>query len=150
MQAIECKSQLLIENNSFFGEFSDCRMAANTDSLSQTPPYDKHPMVNTLGTLTAIVLAFSAFVAHKNKGEFKIQVAAVEKQNDDKTVNTETFKGLLADIAELRAKEKEAKGKRDGLRAELEKQTAANDAVQAEIDNKQKELDSTKNEVTDA
>lgn len=150
MQAIECKSQLLIENNSFFGEFSDCRMAANTDSLSQTPPYDKHPMVNTLGTLTAIVLAFSAFVAHKNKGEFKIQVAAVEKQNADKTENTKTFNGLLADIAKLEATKTEAEGKRDGLRAEVKKQTAANDAVQAEIDNKQKELDSTKNEVADA
>ena len=125
-------------------------MPANTDSLIPTPPYDKHPMVNTLGTLTAIVLAFSAFVAHKNKGEFEIQVGKVNTESDRKGTNTETFKGLRDEITELEATQTEAIEDRDGLRSEVEKQTTANNAVQAEIDTKQKELDSTKNEVADA
>ena len=125
-------------------------MPANTDSLIPTPPYDKHPMVNTLGTLTAIVLAFSAFVAHKNKGEFEIQVGKVNAESDRKGMNTKTFKGLREKITELEATQTEAIEERDGLRSEVEKQTTANNAVQAEIDTRQKELDSTKNEVADA
>ncbi len=150
MKAIECKSRPVIKNNSFFGEFSDCRMPANTDSLIPTPPYDKHPMVNTLGTLTAIVLAFSAFVAHKNKGEFEIQVGNVNAESDRKGINTETFMRYRDEITELEATKTEAIEERDGLRSEVEKQTTANSAVEAEILTRQKELNSTKNEVADA
>ncbi len=125
-------------------------MPANTDSLIPTPPYDKHPMVNTLGTLTAIVLAFSAFVAHKNKGEFEIQVGNVNAESDRKGINTETFMRYRDEITELEATKTEAIEERDGLRSEVEKQTTANSAVEAEILTRQKELNSTKNEVADA
>ena len=150
MQAIECKRRAVIKNNSFFGEFSDCRMAAKIGSLSQTPPHDKHPMVNTLGTLTVIVLAFSAFVAVKNKEEFEKQDSATEKQSLDKDENTKTFNGLLDDIKVLKVETETAETKRDGLRGEVEKQTKANAVVDAEIKTKQSELDSTKSEVADA
>ena len=125
-------------------------MPANTDSLIPTPPYDKHPMVNTLGTLTAIVLAFSAFVAHKNKGEFEIQVGNVNAESDRKGINTKTFMRYRDEITELEATKTEAIEERDGLRSEVEKQTTANSAVEAEILTRQKELNSTKNEVADA
>ena len=150
MQAIECKSRVVLKNNSFFGEFSDCRMTANTDSLLQTPPHDKHPMVNTLGTLTAIVLAFSAFVAYKNKGAFEAQVEQVKAEESDQARLTNSYQGLRGEITALEATKEEASEERDGLRGEVEKQTTANAAVQAEIDTTQKELDSTKNEVADA
>ena len=87
MQAIECKRRALLGNNSFFGEFSDCRMPVKTGSLSQTPPHDKYPMVNTLGILTAIVLAFSAFVALKNKELFEKAVIDTEQQAKNRDRN---------------------------------------------------------------
>jgi uncharacterized small protein (DUF1192 family) len=150
MQAIECKSRAVNNNNSFFGEFSDCRMPVNTSSLLETPPYDKHPMVNTLGTLTAIVLAFSAFVAWKNSKVFEQTVSEIELKEDDKKTNSETYKGLVSKITELEATRDGATKERDSLRGEVEKQTGANGAIQAEIDTKEKELASTKSEVADA
>ena len=45
-------------------------------------------MVNTLGILTAIVLAFSAFVALKNKELFEKAVIDTEDQEKDKETNT--------------------------------------------------------------
>lgn len=107
-------------------------------------------MVNTLGTLTVIVLAFSAFVAVKNKEEFEKQDSATEKQSLDKDENTKTFNGLLDDIKVLKVETETAETKRDGLRGEVEKQTKANAVVDAEIKTKQSELDSTKSEVADA
>tara|TARA_S200000501_G_scaffold243639_2_gene228106 strand:+ start:3671 stop:4585 length:915 start_codon:yes stop_codon:yes gene_type:complete len=150
MQAIECKRRALLKNNSFFGEFSDCRMPVKTGSLSQTPPHDKYPMVNTLGILTAIVLAFSAFVALKNKELFEKAVIDTEDQEKDKETNTNTYKGLVTEIEGLEAVREKAEASRDGLRAEVGKQTEANGAVESQIKTKETELASTKAEVADA
>ena len=150
MQAIESKRRALLENNSFFGEFSDCRMPVKTGSLPQTPPHDKYPMVNTLGILTAIVLAFSAFVALKNKELFEKAVSDTAKQAIDKETNTNTYNGLIEDIKGLEAIREKAEASRDGLRAEVGKQTEANRAVESQIKTKETELASTKAEVADA
>ncbi|HAE20248.1 MAG TPA: hypothetical protein DCG41_13605 [Verrucomicrobiales bacterium] len=150
MQAIECKRRALLKNNSFFGEFSDCRMPVKTGSLSQTPPHDKYPMVNTLGILTAIVLAFSAFVALKNKELFEKAVIDTEDQEKDKETNTNTYNGLVKEIEGLEAVREKAEASRDGLRAEVGKQTEANGAVESQIKTKETELASTKAEVADA
>ncbi|HCQ78752.1 MAG TPA: hypothetical protein DIV46_02145 [Verrucomicrobiales bacterium] len=150
MQAIESKRRALLENNSFFGEFSDCRMPVKTGSLPQTPPHDKYPMVNTLGILTAIVLAFSAFVALKNKELFEKAVSDTAKQAIDKETNTNTYNGLIEDIKGLEAIREKAEASRDGLRAEVGKQTEANGAVESQIKTKETELASTKAEVADA
>jgi uncharacterized small protein (DUF1192 family) len=150
MQAIECKRRALLENNSFFGEFSDCRMPVKTGSLSQTPPHDKYPMVNTLGILTAIVLAFSAFVALKNKELFENAVIETARQAKNKETNTENYDGLVTEIKGFEDTRDKAEASRDGLRAEVKKQTEANGAVESQIKTKETELASTKAEVADA
>tara|TARA_B100001057_G_scaffold217858_1_gene218003 strand:- start:2314 stop:3228 length:915 start_codon:yes stop_codon:yes gene_type:complete len=150
MQAIECKRRALLKNNSFFGEFSDCRMPVKTGSLFQTPPHDKYPMVNTLGILTAIVLAFSAFVALKNKELFEKAVIDTEQQKTDKKSLTSTYNGLVEDINELEAIREKAEASRDDLRSEVKKQTEANGAVESQIKTNETELASTKAEVADA
>lgn len=125
-------------------------MPVKTGSLSQTPPHDKYPMVNTLGILTAIVLAFSAFVAWKNKELFEKAVSDTAKQAIDKETNTNTYNGLLDEIKGLKAIREKAEASRDGLRAEVAKQTEANGAVESQIKTKETELASTKAEVADA
>ena len=125
-------------------------MPVKTGSLSQTPPHDKYPMVNTLGILTAIVLAFSAFVALKNKELFEKAVIDTEDQEKDKETNTNTYKGLVTEIEGLEAVREKAEASRDGLRAEVGKQTEANGAVESQIKTKETELASTKAEVADA
>jgi uncharacterized small protein (DUF1192 family) len=150
MQAIECKSRVVNNNNSFFGEFSDCRMPVITSSLLETPPHDKHPMVNILGTLTAIVLAFSAFVALKNKGLFEKAVKDTDLLTDQKSENKSSYDSLVANISKLEGTRKNAEAARDGLRAEVGKQAEANGAVESQIKTKETELASTKAEVADA
>ncbi|MDB4687123.1 hypothetical protein OAE85_02045 [Akkermansiaceae bacterium] len=125
-------------------------MPVKTGSLSQTPPHDKYPMVNTLGILTAIVLAFSAFVALKNKELFEKAVIDTEDQEKDKETNTNTYNGLVTEIKGLEAVREKAEASRDGLRAEVGKQTEANGAVESQIKTKETELASTKAEVADA
>ncbi len=125
-------------------------MPVKTGSLSQTPPHDKYPMVNTLGILTAIVLAFSAFVALKNKELFEKAVIDTEDQEKDKETNTNTYNGLVKEIEGLEAVREKAEASRDGLRAEVGKQTEANGAVESQIKTKETELASTKAEVADA
>ena len=125
-------------------------MPVKTGSLSQTPPHDKYPMVNTLGILTAIVLAFSAFVALKNKELFEKAVSDTAKEAIDKETNTNTYNGLLKDIEGLEAIREEAEASRDNLRAEVKKQTEGNGAVESQIKAKEADLASTKAEVADA
>ena len=125
-------------------------MPVKTGSLFQTPPHDKYPMVNTLGILTAIVLAFSAFVALKNKELFEKAVIDTEQQKTDKKSLTSTYNGLVEDINELEAIREKAEASRDDLRAEVKKQTEANGAVESQIKTNETELASTKAEVADA
>ena len=125
-------------------------MPVKTGSLSQTPPHDKYPMVNTLGILTAIVLAFSAFVALKNKKLFEKAVSDTEQQARDKKTNENTYNKYLESIEGLKAIREKAEASRDSLRAEVGKQTEANGAVESQIKTKETELASTKAEVADA
>lgn len=125
-------------------------MPVKTGSLFQTPPHDKYPMVNTLGILTAIVLAFSAFVALKNKELFEKAVIDTEQQKTDKKSLTSTYNGLVEDINELEAIREKAEASRDDLRSEVKKQTEANGAVESQIKTNETELASTKAEVADA
>ena len=69
--------------------------------LLQTTPYDTKHMANTFGILSALVLAFSAFVAFKNKEEFELQKQATISQENSRKVNTKTFDGLVASITTL-------------------------------------------------
>ena len=125
-------------------------MPVITSSLLETPPHDKHPMVNILGTLTAIVLAFSAFVALKNKGLFEKAVKDTDLLTDQKSENKSSYDTLVADISKLEGTRKNAEAARDGLRAEVGKQAEANGAVESQIKTKETELASTKAEVADA
>lgn len=125
-------------------------MPVITSSLLETPPHDKHPMVNILGTLTAIVLAFSAFVALKNKGLFEKAVKDTDLLTDQKSENKSSYDSLVANISKLEGTRKNAEAARDGLRAEVGKQAEANGAVESQIKTKETELASTKAEVADA
>ena len=107
-------------------------------------------MVNTLGILTAIVLAFSAFVALKNKELFENAVIETARQAKNKETNTENYDGLVTEIKGFEDTRDKAEASRDGLRAEVKKQTEANGAVESQIKTKEAELVSTKAEVADA
>jgi predicted nucleic acid-binding Zn-ribbon protein len=150
MQVIESKTREVSSNNSFFGEFSDCRMPAGASRFIETTPYDTKPMVNTFGILSAIVLAFSAFVAFKNKEEFEKQDIATKAEQGRLETNTKTYKGLVASIKQLESDTADANKSRDDYRAKVEAQDEKNATVQAEIDDKEKELAATKKEVADA
>ncbi|MDB4652952.1 hypothetical protein OAE39_01620, partial [Akkermansiaceae bacterium] len=107
-------------------------------------------MVNTFGILSAIVLAFSAFVAFKNKEEFEKQDIATKAEQGRLETNTKTYNGLLASIKQLEADTAISNESRDGFREKVETQIEKNATVQAEIDDKEKELAATKKEVADA
>lgn len=107
-------------------------------------------MVNTFGILSAIVLAFSAFVAFKNKEEFEKQDIATKAEQGRLETNTKTYNGLLASIKQLEADTAISNESRDGFREKVETQTGKNATIQAEIDDKEKELAATKKEVADA
>lgn len=107
-------------------------------------------MVNTFGILSAIVLAFSAFVAFKNKEEFEKQKIATDAEQGRLETNTKTYNGLLASIKQLESDTVDANKSRDDYRVKVEAQTEKNTTVQSEIDDKEKELASTRKEVADA
>lgn len=125
-------------------------MTAKTGNLYRTSPYDNYPMVNTFGILTAIILAFSAFVAYSNKGQFNTKVELTSAQQKDYDRNVETYNALLEDITSLEDVTKETEVTRDVNLGKLKEQTASNDALKADIASKESELTSTKNKVADA
>lgn len=84
-------------------------------------------MANILGILTALILAFSAFIALKNKEEYTAQKAVTESELSKRVRNTKNFEGLNKTIAELEAERDEAKQSRDELTANLEEQQKKND-----------------------
>lgn len=107
-------------------------------------------MANTFGILSALVLAFSAFVAYKNKEEFETQKQATILQENSLKVNNTTFDGLVADINTLVDEKAVADKSRDDLNVMLEEQTGKNEAVASEIADKEKELERTKTDVANA
>lgn len=107
-------------------------------------------MANTFGILTALVLAFSAFVAFKNKEEFQKQKDETTSQENSKKINTNTFNGLVADIELLDEEKVTARKEEDDFNAKLDAQNTANAKVDADIKSKQKELSDTKEEVANA
>lgn len=70
-------------------------------------------MVNTFGILTALVLAFSAFVAYKNKTNIETQNTVIKTEERNKKRNTTDLKNLLADIKILDSDTAVANEKRD-------------------------------------
>lgn len=106
-------------------------------------------MANTFGILAALVLAFSAFVAFKNKEDFEKQKIASEGEADRLKRNENTYDGLVADIDGLTQEKVEANAKRDDFQAKLEDQNGKNKAVADEISEKEGELTSTKERVAD-
>ena len=107
-------------------------------------------MVNTFGILAALVLGFSAFVAFKNKEQFEQQKVATEQQQSDKDKNTETYKGLVADVELLNTNKDDADKARVELKKKVDDQVKKNDAVQEQITESEKELEDTKNAVATA
>ena len=87
-------------------------------------------MVNTLGILTAIVLAFSAFVALKNKELFEKAVSDTAKQAIDKETNTNTYNGLLEEIKSVM---ESRKTRIDELRSEIEQIEQQNSDLETTI-----------------
>lgn len=107
-------------------------------------------MANTFGILTALVLAFSAFVAYKNKQEFELQ----KDETAIKQRNFETLSGkygdLVADVTDLDQKTKDANESRDGLQAQLDEQNNINDDLDKTIAQKQSDLDQVTGSVANA
>lgn len=101
-------------------------------------------MANTFGILAALVLAFSAFVAFKNKEEFEKQHQATEAEGARKEQNQKTFTGLVADIDGLTQEKVDANKERDGLQAQLDDQNKVNEKIEADTKTKQAELDTVK------
>ncbi|MFT6178578.1 MAG: hypothetical protein ACJAQT_002587 [Akkermansiaceae bacterium] len=100
-------------------------------------------MANTFGILTALVLAFSAFVAFKNKEEFKTQIDVTKLEDANRVRNTKNYDGLRTDILGLKKETDTANGSRDDYRAKLEAQEKANGAIALESKESKEKLDST-------
>lgn len=100
-------------------------------------------MANTFGILTALVLAFSAFVAFKNKEEFKTQIAVTENEDSKRKRNTKTFDGLRKDIAGLNQEKDDANKSRDEYQVKLEAQEKTNADITKESKESKETLDST-------
>ncbi len=107
-------------------------------------------MANTFGILAALVLAFTAFVAFKNKEEFEKQVKVTEAEQGKFDVNTKTFDGLVADNKQLVADTVAANTSRDEFQGKLDSQNQENEGLQTMITEKERELDQLKAEVADA
>ncbi len=101
-------------------------------------------MANTFGILAALVLAFSAFVAYKNKEEFETQKLATETESTSKVTNQKTFNGLLADIDELTQEKAAANKEHDDFQVKLDAQNAVNEKIEADTKAKQSKLDTVK------
>lgn len=107
-------------------------------------------MANTFGILAALVLLFAAFVATKNKDAIETTIADIGKEEKKLGRQTETHKGLVADIAGLVNDKEEADVAREKKQIDLDKQLAANKATQAELDSKKAEATSIEEEVASA
>ena len=100
-------------------------------------------MVNTLGYLTAIVLAFSAFVAFKNKEEYTNQKQITENESSKRDRNQKKFEGLVDEIAGLESERDTANQSRDDFAAKLEEQEAKNEQVSKESEEAKSSLEET-------
>ena len=107
-------------------------------------------MANTFGILTALVLAFTAFVAFKNKEEFEKQVQNTNAQQSNLDRNTKTFNGLVDDNKGLLAATVTANESRDELNAKLDTQNEENESLKTMIADNERELERVKAEVADA
>src|SRR6056297_1691372 len=107
-------------------------------------------MANTFGILTALVLAFSAFVAYKNKEEFELQKeeTAIKQRSFDTLSND--FSELVTSIDKLEKNTETANDERDELQAQLDEQNKINDDLDSSIAQKQGELDKVTSSVADA
>lgn len=107
-------------------------------------------MANTFGILTALVLAFSAFVAFKNKEEFELQKdeTAIKQRSFDTL--SRTFKDLVADVTELETKAEKANESRDEFQVQLDDQNKINDDLDKTIAQKQSDLDQVTSSVANA
>lgn len=107
-------------------------------------------MANTFGILTALVLAFTAFVAYKNKEEFQKQLENTKTEQASFDRNTKTFDGLVEVNKGLLADTEMANASRDELNTQLAAQNEENDSLKAMIADKERELERVNGEVTDA
>lgn len=106
-------------------------------------------MANTFGILAAFVLAFSAFVAYKNKEEYNTQIAATDLQSTQRDRNTQTFNGLVEDIAGLDSDRDTANQERDEFQVKLEAQQKVNEDITKESKESKSNLDDTKTRLTE-
>lgn len=107
-------------------------------------------MANTFGILAALVLAFSAFVAYKNKEEFENQKGITDTEQTKKERNEKTYEGLVADVDLLNEEIETANSSKSELQAKLDTQNEANDKLQTEIADKERTLETLQAEVSDA
>jgi hypothetical protein len=107
-------------------------------------------MANTFGILSALVLAFSAFVAYKNKEEFEQQKQDTALQETSLKTNNTTFAGLVKSITSLEDVKGVADKSRDDFNEKLEGQAEKNKTVEAEIASQEKNLATTEAMVADA
>ncbi|MEJ6580511.1 MAG: hypothetical protein QNL68_12020 [Akkermansiaceae bacterium] len=107
-------------------------------------------MANTFGILAALVLAFAAFVAYKNKEEHQTQIDATKTEQVKRERNTNTFNTLLDDTKGLREESVVTNGARDDFNAKLKLQNDENKAAEEAITTKEAELKETKERVAEA
>ncbi len=100
-------------------------------------------MANTFGILTALVLAFSAFVAYKNKEEYTNQITITDNESTKRDRNTKTFEGLMEDIAGLESEKDAANKSRDEFAMKLDEQTKKNEEVTSEANAAKATLEET-------
>lgn len=107
-------------------------------------------MANTFGILAALVLALSAFVAFKNKGELQTQIEVTEVEEARKLTQKNNFDDLVVATEDMVGEMEAASASRDDFQAQLKEQQASNKEIETEISTKDAELKETQDRVAAA
>ena len=107
-------------------------------------------MANTFGILAALVLAFSAFVAYKNKEEYQTQIDITKNEESKLETQKRSFDLLVEEVGGLNEEIDSTNVSRDDFQSKLKVQNDENKTIEQTISTKEDELKETKARVAEA
>lgn len=97
-------------------------------------------MANTFGILAALVLAFAAYVAGKNKEFLSDTVASVEQEARNKTKNQSDLAAIKQETSDLDAQTEDFQKEQKAKQEEVDRQNAKNEGIESQIAEKEVEV----------
>ncbi len=96
-------------------------------------------MANTFGILAALVLAFAAYVASKNKDSLNEEIVKIKSESASLKRNEKTFSDLVAEVADLDGQTKDFEAETKVKQGEIQKQQLKNSDIETQIADKEAE-----------